>query len=113
MAILAGHIDRFAQWISRAKCWVCSRNDYWFFATRRPDGRISELRPAPPAASPACNLQDGKDDHFGLRGIRERADRIGAKLAVRSRLGEGTEVEITVPGGIRGTKTAISFTTAA
>ena len=49
---------------------------------------------------PADILQHGKDNHFGLRGIRERADRIGAKLAVRSRAGEGTEVEITVPEGI-------------
>ena len=49
---------------------------------------------------PADILQRGKDDHFGLRGIRERADRIGAKLAVRSRLGEGTEVEIIVPEDI-------------
>ena len=49
---------------------------------------------------PADILQHGKDGHFGLRGIRERADRIGAKLAVRSRLGKGTEVEITVPEGI-------------
>jgi signal transduction histidine kinase len=49
---------------------------------------------------PADILQHGKSAHFGLRGIRERADRIGAKLAVRSRLKEGTEVEITVPEGI-------------
>lgn len=49
---------------------------------------------------PADILQHGKSAHFGLRGIRERADRIGAKLAVTSRLKEGTEVEITVPEGI-------------
>ena len=49
---------------------------------------------------PVGVLQHGKGGHFGLRGIRERADRIGAKLAVRSRLKEGTEVEITVPEGI-------------
>jgi signal transduction histidine kinase len=41
-------------------------------------------------------LNRGKEDHFGLQGIRERAGRIGAKLAVHSRLGEGTEVEITL-----------------
>src|SRR5579871_819459 len=49
---------------------------------------------------PVDILQHGKDNHFGLRGIRERADRIGAKLAVRSRSGQGTEIEITVPEGI-------------
>ena len=45
-------------------------------------------------------LVRGKDGHFGLQGTRERADRIGAKLAVRTRIGEGTEVEITIPEGI-------------
>lgn len=36
----------------------------------------------------------------GLPGMRERAGRIGAKLRVRSRAGAGTEVELSVPGGI-------------
>jgi signal transduction histidine kinase len=36
----------------------------------------------------------------GLPGMRERAGRIGAKLRVRSRPGAGTEVELSVPGGI-------------
>jgi signal transduction histidine kinase len=49
---------------------------------------------------PADILQRGKDEHFGLQGIRERADRIGAKLTVHTRVGEGTEVEITVPEDI-------------
>lgn len=34
---------------------------------------------------------------FGLVGMRERADMLGAGLAVRSRPGEGTTVEVTVP----------------
>jgi signal transduction histidine kinase len=45
-------------------------------------------------------LAHGKNGHFGLQGTRERADRIGAKLAVRTRMGEGTEVEIAIPEGI-------------
>jgi signal transduction histidine kinase len=49
---------------------------------------------------PADILQRGRDEHFGLQGIRERADRIGAKLTVHTRVGEGTEVEITVPEDI-------------
>jgi signal transduction histidine kinase len=36
----------------------------------------------------------------GLPGMRERAGRIGGKLRVRSRPGAGTEVELSVPGGI-------------
>ncbi len=36
----------------------------------------------------------GTDGHFGLAGMRERADRIGAALEVSSRAGEGTEVSL-------------------
>lgn len=41
-------------------------------------------------------LRLGRHAHWGLVGMRERADRIGAKLRIRSRLGAGTEVEIWV-----------------
>jgi signal transduction histidine kinase len=44
--------------------------------------------------------EKGKDGHFGLRGMRERADRIGAKLTLRSSSGSGTEIRLIVPGGI-------------
>lgn len=37
--------------------------------------------------------------HFGLRGIRERAERIGGRLAISSRAGGGTEVALVAPGG--------------
>jgi signal transduction histidine kinase len=45
-------------------------------------------------------LQFGRDGHWGLSGIRERAKRIGAKLRVLSRLTAGTEVELSVPSHI-------------
>jgi signal transduction histidine kinase/ligand-binding sensor domain-containing protein len=45
-------------------------------------------------------LQIGKEGHFGLEGMRERADRIGASIEVYSRVRAGTEVCITVPGHI-------------
>lgn len=45
-------------------------------------------------------LRDGRDGHFGLSGMRERADAIGATLHVRSREGAGTEVELDVPGEV-------------
>jgi signal transduction histidine kinase/ligand-binding sensor domain-containing protein len=35
--------------------------------------------------------------HFGLLGMRERAERLGGDLQLRSEPGEGTEVEVTVP----------------
>jgi signal transduction histidine kinase len=35
--------------------------------------------------------------HFGLLGIRERADRLGGEMRLASHPGEGTEVEVTAP----------------
>jgi ligand-binding sensor domain-containing protein/signal transduction histidine kinase len=43
-------------------------------------------------------IEDGLPDHWGLRGMRERAQRIGAQLNLWSRPETGTEVELTVPG---------------
>jgi two-component sensor histidine kinase len=37
------------------------------------------------------------EGHFGLLGMRERAERLGGGLHLASRLGEGTEVEVSVP----------------
>ena len=45
-------------------------------------------------------LRAGREDHWGLSGMRERAERIGAHLKVWSRDGAGTEIELTVPGKI-------------
>jgi signal transduction histidine kinase len=42
-------------------------------------------------------LRVGRDGHWGLSGIRERAERIGAKLRLLSRAAAGTEIELTVP----------------
>jgi len=42
----------------------------------------------------------GKDGHFGLQGMRERAARIGGKLNLMSSSNSGTEVKLVVPGGI-------------
>ena len=46
------------------------------------------------------NLQWGKNGHWGLQGMRERADRIGGRLRVLSRSELGTEIELRVPGHI-------------
>jgi signal transduction histidine kinase len=45
-------------------------------------------------------LQSGREGHWGLSGMRERAERIGARLKVWSRAVAGTEVELTVPSYI-------------
>jgi len=47
----------------------------------------------------------GKDGHFGLQGMRERAARIGGKLTLRSSSSSGTEIKLIVPGGILFRKT--------
>jgi len=39
----------------------------------------------------------GRDGHWGLAGVRERAQRIGARLDIWSKRGVGTEVRLTVP----------------
>jgi signal transduction histidine kinase len=36
----------------------------------------------------------GPQGHFGLRGMRERAAQIGAEINVKSRPGEGTEIDV-------------------
>lgn len=45
-------------------------------------------------------LQAGTDGHWGVTGMRERAERIGGVLKMRSRAAAGTEVELRVPGRI-------------
>jgi signal transduction histidine kinase/ligand-binding sensor domain-containing protein len=45
-------------------------------------------------------LRSGREGHWGLSGMRERAVRIGAKFKVWSRVPGGTEVELYVPGHV-------------
>jgi signal transduction histidine kinase len=45
-------------------------------------------------------LRVGRKDHWGLLGMQERADGIGARLRVWSRRDTGTEVELTVPNDV-------------
>jgi signal transduction histidine kinase len=45
-------------------------------------------------------LREGREGHWGLPGMRERAERIGARLRVWSRAGAGTEVVLSVPNSI-------------
>lgn len=45
-------------------------------------------------------LRSGREGHWGLPGMRERAERIGARLRLWSHPARGTEVELVVPGRI-------------
>ena len=49
--------------------------------------------------APAVVAQ-GKDGHYGLQGMRERAARISGKLSLESSAESGTEIELIVPGRI-------------
>jgi signal transduction histidine kinase/ligand-binding sensor domain-containing protein len=42
-------------------------------------------------------LKAGREGHFGLSGLRERASKIGARLKVSTAAGAGTEVDLLVP----------------
>ena len=45
-------------------------------------------------------LQWGRKGHWGLQGMRERAERIGARLRILSKIALGTEVELRVPSRV-------------
>jgi signal transduction histidine kinase len=45
-------------------------------------------------------LHAGRDGHWGLAGMRERAESIGARLKVWSGTNAGTEVELLIPGDV-------------
>jgi signal transduction histidine kinase len=49
---------------------------------------------------PAVMSEGGREGHFGMRGMRERATLIGGKLTVWSASGSGTEVELSVPSAL-------------
>jgi signal transduction histidine kinase/ligand-binding sensor domain-containing protein len=45
-------------------------------------------------------VHDGRDGHWGLAGMRERARRIGGQLTLSSRTASGTEVELQLPASV-------------
>lgn len=45
-------------------------------------------------------IEEGKEGHFGLRGMRERAERIGARFTLVSSPNSGTVITLVVPGRI-------------
>lgn len=49
---------------------------------------------------PAVFADGGRQGHFGMVGMRERADQINAVLSVSSRPAAGTEIQLTVPGQV-------------
>ncbi len=45
-------------------------------------------------------LEAGSEGHWGITGMRERAQRIGGSLRIRSRAAAGTEVELRIPAQV-------------
>jgi signal transduction histidine kinase/ligand-binding sensor domain-containing protein len=45
-------------------------------------------------------VREGSEGHWGLTGMHERARRIGGSLAMRTRQGAGTEIELRIPGRV-------------
>jgi signal transduction histidine kinase len=45
-------------------------------------------------------IQTGREGHWGLMGMRERSERIGAQFRIWSRSERGTRVELSIPGRI-------------
>jgi len=51
----------------------------------------------------------GREGHFGLHGMRERAKLVGGELAIWSELDSGTEVELSIPASRAYTKSVSGF----
>jgi signal transduction histidine kinase len=45
-------------------------------------------------------LEEGRSGHYGLPGMRERGRQIGADFKIRSSVGSGTQIELSIPGSI-------------
>jgi signal transduction histidine kinase len=56
----------------------------------------------------AAVLAEGKQGHFGLQGMRERARRIGSKLTLVSSTGSGTQITLVVPGNVVFRKSSVT-----
>lgn len=71
-----------------------SRVSLWF----RIEGQTLHMR----VSDDGCGFEPrdvftSANGHFGLIGMRERADRVGGELKVESRTGQGTRLDLTVP----------------
>ena len=70
------------------------------------------IRDAGRGISAAVLDAGGRPGHFGLRGMRERATKIGAQLKIWSKPGAGTEIDLQVPAAMayRRSWTVLSLT---
>jgi signal transduction histidine kinase len=59
--------------------------------------------------NPEILEREGREGHFGLHGMRERAKLVGGKLTIWTVLDNGTEIELIIPGTKAYLKTARPF----
>ena len=45
-------------------------------------------------------LKRGRSGHWGLSGMRERSQKIGAQLNIWSHAGAGTEIDLSIPANV-------------
>jgi signal transduction histidine kinase len=97
-----------------AKTEVCRialeilRNAFWHAQAHRIEAEIRygdhmlrvRIRDDGTGIDPEVLKDGGRAGHWGLRGVRERAQRIGAQLDFWSEAGAGTEVQLAVPAAI-------------
>ena len=57
---------------------------------------------------PKVLAEGGREGHYGLAGMHERARLVGGKLAVLSKCDTGTEAELTIPGSLAYAKSPVS-----
>ena len=84
------------------------RNAFHYAQARRIEAEVTygdpllrlRIRDDGSGIEPEVLGQGSRAGHWGLPGMRERAERIGGKLNVWSRPGAGTEVELTISGSI-------------
>ena len=84
------------------------RNAFWHAQARRIEVEIRydekqfrlRVRDDGKGIDPKVLGEEGREGHYGLHGMRERAKLVGGKVAVWSKRYSGTEVELTIPASI-------------
>ena len=49
---------------------------------------------------PRAIAEKGKAGHFGLRGMKETASRVGAEFSLATSAASGTQITLRIPGGL-------------
>ena len=97
-----------ARWRATTCCRLAVRQSQMRFSTPKPQRfmcllsygeRQLEVR----VQDNGCGMSEEilklrRPGHYGIAGMYERAERLGGIISIRSRVGEGTEVNLCVPG---------------